>query len=97
MVLQYSDTSSFVKTLHLLTTRPPSLILVPATSLPSTALASLPSGTHGDDTSTGFGGKGEATLLVRSLQDAWKGVSLVPIARKYRNSQDGKYRPRETG
>lgn len=43
----------------------------------------------GEGTEDGIGAKGESSLLVRSLKDAWPGVPIVGVARKYWNEQQG--------
>lgn len=81
MFEQYPDTPTFVKTMHLFTTRSPSLILVPVTALGSTKEV----GQLLDQQN-----KGEATMLVKCLKDTFKGVGIVGVARKLWSEQAGK-------
>ncbi|KAK4701951.1 hypothetical protein P7C70_g4276, partial [Phenoliferia sp. Uapishka_3] len=81
---QYADSPSFVKTLHLFSTRPPAMILVPPSFLGGSLNSKYKEGvaTGGDSTTSD-----EGSMLVRSLRDAWKDTPIVPVARKYWNEQ----------
>jgi hypothetical protein len=67
--------------MHLLTTRPPHLILVPVSALGTT--------TKDIDQLAQGQSKGEPSLLVRCLRDAWGRNSVVGVARKYWSEQAG--------
>lgn len=87
---QYGDSATFVKTLHLCTTRPPSIILVPQSALtgPGTArrgdepayMSHELEGDAGGDAAAGS--RGEATQLIRSLRETFKTTPVLGVARR---------------
>ncbi|GAA5999909.1 hypothetical protein JCM10207_005967 [Rhodosporidiobolus poonsookiae] len=93
VVTQFTDSSTFVKTLHLCKSKPPSAILIPQTALEGPCgskggLARVQEEEQGEEDLLA-GGNSEAGLLVRSLKDAFPGVPLVGVLRKYWNEQAG--------
>ncbi|KAM0752833.1 hypothetical protein T439DRAFT_299108 [Meredithblackwellia eburnea MCA 4105] len=82
VITQYIDTPTFVKTLHLFTTRPPAYILVPATYLNKQS---------NQVSSKDFNAKtsSEASMLVQSIQDAWGETPIIPVDRRHWNDQAG--------
>lgn len=94
--------------MHLFTTRPPALILVPNSSLANLSKSQVQlqtqqfqpdinryqsepnnQGEEEESHTVGIGAKGESSLLVRSLKDAWPGIPIIGVARKYWNEQQG--------
>ncbi|GAA6042058.1 hypothetical protein JCM8097_004086 [Rhodosporidiobolus ruineniae] len=99
VITQFTDSPTFVKTLHLCQTKPPSVILLPQTALDgaqsgrrggglAAAAAAAEEGQE-EEVASGGGGTGEAAMLVRSLKDAFPSVPLVGVVRKYWNEQTG--------
>ncbi|ORY84089.1 muts domain V-domain-containing protein, partial [Leucosporidium creatinivorum] len=72
-VTQYGDSSTYIKTLHLCTTRPPSLILVPQTSLTGSSSNSKR--------------RGAINTLNELEGDAFEGVAVTGVLRKYWEEQ----------
>ncbi|GAA5967803.1 hypothetical protein JCM11641_005769 [Rhodosporidiobolus odoratus] len=91
LVTQYTDSSAFVKTLHLCKTKPPSILLVPQTALESArnARRGLSTPAEDEEEAGASGGSSEASLLVRSLRETFPEVPLVGVMRKYWNEQAG--------
>ncbi|GAA5887865.1 hypothetical protein JCM5296_001791 [Sporobolomyces johnsonii] len=86
IVTQYSDSATFVKSLHLLKSKPPSVVLVPSSAMPSARAAMA--GVEGAAAAAG-GTASEATMLVRTIQEAYPDVPVIGIMRKYWNEQAG--------
>ncbi|BGP16624.1 MutS protein msh4 [Rhodosporidiobolus nylandii] len=83
VVTQYTDSSTFVKTVHLCKSKPPSVILVPQTALEKArtggrGLAALAEEDEEQEGAT----SGEAGLLVKSLRETFPGTPLMGVARK---------------
>jgi len=84
-VTQYTDTSTFVKTLTFLQTNSPFAVLVPPAARPSEHAVSartVEGAVAGRSTATS-----ETTLLVRTVQAAFPQVSIIPVSRKYWEEQ----------
>ncbi|KAI5480588.1 DNA mismatch repair protein MSH4 [Pseudohyphozyma bogoriensis] len=79
-MFRYADTPTFVKTLHLFTQKPPALILIPATFVNKRDRGQTSASVEGDQ---------DATMLVKSLKDAWKDTTVLTVARGYWNEQAG--------
>ncbi|CEQ39579.1 SPOSA6832_01105, partial [Sporobolomyces salmonicolor] len=81
---QYSDSATFVKSIHLLKSKPPSVVLVPSSAMPSARAAMA--GVEGAPAGEGVTAS-EATMLVRTIQEACPEVPVIGIMRKYWNEQ----------
>ncbi|KAL8279193.1 hypothetical protein RQP46_008449 [Phenoliferia psychrophenolica] len=86
IVTQFADSPSFVKVTHLLTTRPPSVILCPPSFL---GASTNPSYAVTGENAAGAQAGDEGTMLVRSLRAAWPDTPIQPVARKFWNEQTG--------
>ncbi|GAA5943208.1 hypothetical protein JCM1841_002073 [Sporobolomyces salmonicolor] len=84
IVTQYSDSATFVKSIHLLKSKPPSVVLVPSSAMPSARAAMA--GVEGAPAGEGVTAS-EATMLVRTIQEACPEVPVIGIMRKYWNEQ----------
>ncbi|GAA5965994.1 hypothetical protein JCM21900_002861 [Sporobolomyces salmonicolor] len=84
IVTQYSDSATFVKSIHLLKSKPPSVVLVPSSAI-SSARAAM-AGVEGAAAGEGVTAS-EATMLVRTIQKAYPEMPVIGIMRKYWNEQ----------
>lgn len=97
VVAQFTDSTTWVKTLHLCRNKPPDVILLPqsALSTPRHALSAESEATEAAGSSSP-----EAAMLVKGLQSEFRDVPLIAVARKYWNEQaspsSGRMRPRLT-
>ncbi|GAA5871540.1 hypothetical protein JCM8547_001367 [Rhodosporidiobolus lusitaniae] len=99
VVTQFTDSSTFVKTLHLCRSKPPSVLLVPQTALQSASgkragrgvgVAAVEEEDEDEEEEVGRrGARSEAALLVKSLQEAFPGTPVAGVIRKYWNEQAG--------
>ncbi|GAA5820617.1 hypothetical protein JCM11251_003078 [Rhodosporidiobolus azoricus] len=94
VVTQYTDSSTFVKTVHLCKTKPPSIILLPQTALDSVrgkrrSMAAIDEEADEGGETAASGVNSETALLVKSLEEVFPSVPLVGVVRKYWNEQAG--------
>lgn len=81
-ITQYSDTSTFVKTLTFLETNNCFALLVPPSARPVESKRSVQGATVGRSNATS-----EATLLVRTIQATFPHIAIIPVSRKYWEEQ----------
>ncbi|BGO91790.1 MutS protein msh4 [Rhodotorula toruloides] len=84
VVTQFTDSTTWVKTLHLCRNKPPDVILLPQSALatPRYALAA-----ESEANEAAGSASPEAAMLVKGLQTEFKDVPLIGVARKYWNEQ----------
>ncbi|KAG0703501.1 muts domain V-domain-containing protein [Suillus ampliporus] len=82
MLIQLSDCSTYVKTLHQMHVHPPSMILVPDTFLSSTNSSLTPS-------ASAKRGASSSSLSVQFIREEFPQVPIEPVPRKYWNDGAG--------
>ncbi|GEM09965.1 DNA mismatch repair protein MSH4 [Rhodotorula toruloides] len=84
VVTQFTDSTTWVKTLHLCRNKPPDVVLLPQSALiaPRHALSA-----ESEVIEAVGSASPEAAMLVKGLQSEFRDVPLIGVARKYWNEQ----------